>query len=173
MLFGFNLNTDALIGLREMPTADYSVLRQHYRDAADEALAFAAVDMKHRYDKKHRRLTFDVGDYAYLRLHHGYRIQGEDSRKYSNQRAGPFKIKKKVGKLAYKLHLPPGAGLKFHPVVSVAQLEPAPRGPDPYNRPATEQPEFIDVANGPRLTEYVEAILSKRRSNRKLQYLVK
>ncbi|EGP90575.1 uncharacterized protein MYCGRDRAFT_90682 [Zymoseptoria tritici IPO323] len=74
MLFGFNLNTDAFIGLRELPPADYTKLRQQYRDAADEALAFAAVDMKYRYDKTHKRISFDAGDYVYLRLHHSYRI---------------------------------------------------------------------------------------------------
>ena len=84
MLFGFNLNTNALIGLRELPAADYASMRQHYRDATDKALAFAVVDIKHRYDKKHRRLTFDVGDYAYLRLYYGYRIYGKESRKFSN-----------------------------------------------------------------------------------------
>lgn len=81
-LFGFDLNTDALIGLRQLPDEDFRALRLQYREQADEALDFANVRMKDRYDDKHERKTFDVGDYVYLRLYHGYKVHGEKSRKF-------------------------------------------------------------------------------------------
>ncbi|KAL9004791.1 MAG: hypothetical protein Q9188_002405 [Gyalolechia gomerana] len=61
---------------------------------------------KHRYDSKHT-IDLAVGSKAYLRLFHGYTIPGLDNKKFSQHRAGPFPIKRKVGKLAYELELPP------------------------------------------------------------------
>ncbi|KAK4181991.1 hypothetical protein QBC35DRAFT_421463, partial [Podospora australis] len=72
---------------------------------------FAAAAAKRRYDGKHRDLSFEPGD---------------------KQRAGPFTVLKKVGRLAYKLDLPESFGI--HPVISVAQLTPSPKGSDPFGR---------------------------------------
>ena len=61
-------------------------------------------------------------------IHSGYRLPGSNT--LSLIRQGPFKIIRKVGKLAYKLDLP--SHIKIHPVISIAHLEPATE--DPYNR---------------------------------------
>jgi hypothetical protein len=50
------------------------------------------------------------------------------SRKYSQQRAGPFIVKRRVGGLAYELGLPHTMGI--HPVISVAHLAPSPDNKD-------------------------------------------
>ena len=70
----------------------------------------------------HKNLRLYKGLLVYLRLYYGYKIPGI-YHKYSNQRVGPFKILEKVRKLAYRLQLPPN--MRIHPVVSVAQIEPA------------------------------------------------
>ncbi|KAJ6010298.1 hypothetical protein N7451_001710 [Penicillium sp. IBT 35674x] len=54
-------------------------------------------------------------------------------------------VLKRVGRLAYRLDLPPD--LKIHPVISVVHLEPAPPGDDPWERPQadtgdTHEPTF-------------------------------
>ena len=110
--------------------------RARYRQEASDALAFAAVDAKFRYDSKHKALVMEKGDKAFVKLHRGYRLPGLENAKLSNQRAGPFTILERVGNLAYRLDLP--AIWKVHPVISVAMLEPAPKGEDPYRRPREE-----------------------------------
>lgn len=86
--------------LADMPEKDYQSLRQHYRDMATEALAFAAVNMKLRYDKNHKPQEFEVGDMVMLKLHHGYRVQGHLNRKLDVQRTSPLKVIEKIGKKA-------------------------------------------------------------------------
>jgi hypothetical protein len=58
----------------------------------------------------------------------GYRLPGATS--LSVVRQGPFKVLRRIGKLAYELELPPH--IKIHPVISVIHLEPA--FEDPYHR---------------------------------------
>ena len=100
----------------------------------EEAIAWANLKSKGIYDKHHRPIEFQIGDDVFLKLHHGYSLPGVDNMKLSNQRAGPFQVLEKVGKLAYRLQLP--AHWKIHQVISVAHLEPAPKGSDPYQRTA-------------------------------------
>lgn len=144
---------------------------------AEKAIAFANAGAKTRYDKKHKPINMDVGDEAYLKLHHGYTIPGLTNRKLSPQRAGPFRILRKVGALAYKLKLPPV--IKIHPVISIAQLEPAPKKPDPYGRKHTTDPGLIQTKNDattpiPDAPSYeISRILNERISQGgKTQYLV-
>ncbi len=58
---------------------------------------------------------------------------------------GPFKVLKKVGRLAYRLDFP--SHWQIHPVVSVAHLELVPKGSDPINRPLQEQPPAVVVTS--------------------------
>ncbi|KAJ5801690.1 uncharacterized protein N7518_003758 [Penicillium psychrosexuale] len=46
---------------------------------AERSLAYAAMAMKHYYDKTHLHKWFDVGQYVYLRLGHGYDIQANQN----------------------------------------------------------------------------------------------
>ena len=63
-----------------------------------------------------------------LTMHRGDHLPGRPSRKYSQQRAGPFIVKRRVGRLAYELDLPDTMGI--HPVISVTHLAPSPDGKD-------------------------------------------
>lgn len=56
---------------------------------------------------------------------------------------GPFTVKQKLGRLAYELDLP--ANWKVHPAISIAHLELAPAGKDPFNKPIQEHPESLEV----------------------------
>lgn len=48
-----------------------------------------------------------------------------------------------MGRLAYKLELPPK--WRIHPIISIAHLEPAPTAKDPFNQPFQDQPEAVIV----------------------------
>lgn len=112
--------------------ADY---RPAQVDAAD-AIKFAAMYMKNSYDAKHKPIFFKVGDFVSLRLHRGYNVPGIQGRntKIEQQFAGPFRILERIGRLAYRIELPPA--MKIHPVISVAHLEPCPDpAKDPFGRP--------------------------------------
>lgn len=110
------------------------VLREFLRQDAQLAMDFAAARAKRRYDQHHRAMEFKEGDKVYLRLHRGYHLPGNPSRKLSQQRSGPWVIKRRIGRLAYELDFPPNFGI--HPVISVAHLSPTPPGEDPFGRDA-------------------------------------
>lgn len=113
------------------------------------------------------------GTKAFLRLHHGYRVPGHANRKLSNQRIGPFLIKRRVGNLAYELELPPT--MKIHPVVSVAQLEPMPEDSNPYDRLRENEPGLVeDEGVEPDFYE-IERLLDRRtnQTTSRAEYLVK
>ena len=181
--YGFRVN-DPLAMLEDLPPQDYSKLRQVKRESAEEAIAFANVMHKRRYDGMHTDISakLTVGSYAYLRLFNGYTIPGLDSRKLNQQRVGPFKILARIGTLAYRLELPPV--MTIHPVISIAQLEPAPApGADPYKRPRPdmdnpppvqlEDDEDSDPENTAKPYE-VERLLDRRISpTGQVSYLVK
>ena len=125
------------------PDLNVATERSIHRSEATDAVVFAAAKAKSWYDKRHTPLVLLEGSHAFLRLHRGYHLPGHPSRKLSQQYCGPFLVEKRVGKLAYKLKIP--SHWRIHPVVSIAQLEPAPNGTDPYQRPTPDHPDSIFV----------------------------
>ena len=74
-------------------------------------LVAAQVRMKCQVDRHRREVSFEVGDYVYLRLQ-PYRQTSVAFRsllKLSPRFFGPFKIMAKIGTVAYRLDLPAGA----------------------------------------------------------------
>jgi hypothetical protein len=76
------------------------------RVEASEAIKLAQAAMKRYYDKKHLPKSFNVGDEVMLRLHRGYCIPEAQILQLGLQFAGPFKVLKRIGSLAYKLDFP-------------------------------------------------------------------
>ena len=119
--------------LEDLSAEDYTRFRQVKREFVEEAMAFANVMRKLRYDAKHIGLELAVGGYVYLCLYNGYTISGLINRKLNQQRVGSFKILEKIGTLVYRLELP--LVMKIHSVISIAQLESfSASDADPYRR---------------------------------------
>jgi len=146
------------------------------QEEATTAIAIAQRAISKHYDKKHISPDFSTG-YAFLRLGAGYSIPAVRKQKLAQQRVGPFKILKVVGKgKAYRLQLPPHYGM--HPVISVVHLEPSPApGSDPYNRPVPTNDTAPMVGQEGDSEWEIAAIVNKRTSKwgrkRKSEYLVR
>ena len=121
-----------------------------------------------------------VGDWALFRFHKGYSIPtiARVTKKLMQQYVGPFLIKKRVGRLAYKLDIP--HDWRIHPVFSIVQLEPAlTPSKDLFQRPRPTQLPSVYVDDNTNIYKSfeVEQLLNKRMVNRgyghSFKYLVR
>ena len=87
------------------------------RIEAADAIAFAEINSKAYYNRRHQPQFLRVGDKALLRLHQGYNIPATaiTGRKYAQQYVGPFDVIERIGRLAYKLAIPDH--WRIHPVL--------------------------------------------------------
>ncbi|KAL5840346.1 hypothetical protein ACOSQ4_012954 [Xanthoceras sorbifolium] len=76
-------------------------------------------EMKKQADRGRREVQFEVGDFVYLKLQ-PYRqssVAFRKSVKLSPRFFGPFEVLNKIGRVAYRIALPPGA--QIHDIVHV------------------------------------------------------
>jgi hypothetical protein len=88
-----------------------------------ESLRVAQTRQKSYADKRRRDLSFEVGDFVYLkvspvRVTHKFMVKGKLAPRY----VGPFKIVDRKGEVAYQLELPPQLS-DVHDVFHVSQLK--------------------------------------------------
>jgi hypothetical protein len=64
--------------------------------------------MKQHYDAGHRDISFEVGEWVWLRLHHSQAaaITDKTGGKLAPKFYGPFQVKERIGDLSYRLALP-------------------------------------------------------------------
>jgi hypothetical protein len=89
---------------------------------AREYLKIAQSKQKSYANPKRKDVSFDVGEYVYLKVSplrgtKSFHVKGKLSPRY----VGPYLIVKRIGKVAYKLELPPEL-TGIHPVFHVSQL---------------------------------------------------
>lgn len=116
------------------------------------------------YANKHRSRGPDLkeGDNVYLRKKH-IRTRRPNN-KLDYVKLGPFKIKQKIGKVTYKLELPPT--MRIHPVFHISLLEPT------DNPIRNQEPVEIDPETQEPLWE-IEQILDHKETRHGRKYLVK
>ena len=109
-----------------------------------DAIAESAMTMKRYYDQGRKPIFFSVGDKVYLHLHKGYSIPSATNWKLGLQRAGPFKIIERIGRLAYRLQIPDH--WRVYNVFAIDHLELATPGDDPFlcSRPDLPGPVHVE-----------------------------
>jgi hypothetical protein len=108
---------------------------------------------RHRQDK-----TFEEGDWVYLKLQ-PYRqssVQYRASPKLAKRFYGPFRILKRIGKVAYQLELP--ASSRIHPVFHVSLLKPC------YGQPTSQISPIPAPGVFPPSSPIPTAVLNRRLS---------
>ena len=106
-------------------------------------------------DKKRREISFNPGDFVYLKVSpirgtRRFQVQGKLAPRY----IGPYQVLKKVGAVAYRLELPEEMS-DIHPVFHVSQLRRCLRVPEAEHVPA----ETIDLQPDLRYQEIPVRIL--------------
>jgi hypothetical protein len=105
-----------------------------------ESLKVAQYRQKSYADKRRRDLSFETGDFVYLKVSpmrstNRFRVKGKLAPRY----VGPFKIIGRKGEVAYQLELPPQLS-DVHDVFHVSQLKKCLRVPE------EQQPmEYLDL----------------------------
>lgn len=134
-------------------------------------------NQKTTYDQKHQPLFMKVGEWAMLQLHKGYNLlaTAKVTRKLTQQYVDPFRIVEKVGRLAYRLDMPPDWR-----IISMAQLKPIPPlGKDPFARlfPSNLPPVFIEENTDNFKSFEVERLFNKwyvkKGKGQSIEYLVR
>jgi hypothetical protein len=88
-----------------------------------ESLKVAQSQQKSYVDKRRRDLSFEIGDFVYLKVSpmrgtHRFRVKGKLAPRY----VGPFKNFDRKGEVAYQLELPPQLS-EVHDAFHVSQLK--------------------------------------------------
>ena len=117
--------------------------------------------MKKSADKNRRPMEYQVWDQVWdqvlVKLHLLQRTRGALHKRLVQQYEGPFKIFNQMGKVAYKLELPPK--FKFHPVFHVSMLKPYYKNEDdPRSMESQRAP--IDIRSS--YDREVESIIADR-----------
>jgi transposase InsO family protein len=94
------------------------------------------------YDNKHREVSFEIGQWVWLRLHHrpATSLTGPTRSKLAPRFYGPYKVLQRIDSVAYRLELPPRS--RLHNVFHVSLLKPF------HGDPPAAPPTLPDIHHG-------------------------
>ncbi|KAE8182340.1 hypothetical protein CF328_g8545, partial [Tilletia controversa] len=123
---------EAVLAAGDRPQATVAGLLAIHRDAQESA-ALARERQRRQYNDHHMKMEFNVGDAVMVNVKN-YRLRLDPSdqakAKLSGRYMGPFKVKKRIGRLAYELNVP--EWFTAHNVLPITALEPFKGDPDHY-----------------------------------------
>ena len=122
-----------------------------------ECLVQAQEHARHHYDANHRPLQFNINDWVWLRLlnRHTRTLEPGTRGKLGPKYAGPFQVTERIGEVAYRLRLPPGA--RIHDVFHVGMLKPF------HGTPPATTPVLPPLQHGRPLQQLEKVIKSQLR----------
>ncbi|CAO2825208.1 unnamed protein product [Amaranthus hypochondriacus] len=116
----------------------------------------AAKKMKKWADKNRRPLEFQEGDLVMVKLlPQQFKVFRKVHKGLVRKYEGPFPVIKKVGKVSYKLELPPK--LKIHLVFHVSMLKPCHADPEDHARGKSQRAPTVVVTSFEKDIESIEA----------------
>ena len=149
VIYRFKLH-DTLSSLTTDVLMNFTLDRAAKSKKAEKSLAFTQLSFKIQYDWHHCLLAMKVKNLVYIHLHWEYSLPGLKNRKFTNQRADSFSIKRKIESLTYKLKL--SEEWKIHSVIFITQLKSALKGSNLYKRlssdhfsPVIEEDNFYEL----------------------------
>ncbi|GJZ33313.1 ty3-gypsy retrotransposon protein [Tanacetum coccineum] len=131
------------LGSSQVASIDSTLLEhQHLLALLKDTLAKTRQRMTDQANKHWLDKEFQVGEFVYLRLR-VYRqttVAKRDVQKLSRRYFGPFQVLECIGKVAYRLELPPGS--RIHRVFHVSLLKPSHGEPHPTTCPLPDK--YVD-----------------------------
>jgi hypothetical protein len=122
--------------------------RDTFLSEVHDRLEQAQQHYKAIYDRRHRQLVFQPGQWVWLRLLHrpvaSLELRGRG--KLGTKFIGPYQVVERIGEVAYRLQLP--AGARLHDVFHVGLLEPF-HGTPPHVPPVLPQTQHGRVVIQP------------------------
>ena len=89
-MYGFKVREPlTALGASETKSLPIEDVRFRHRQEAADAASYASARSQ-LYESRHISLLLKLGEKAFLRLHHGYKLPGKSNAKLFNQRTGPF-----------------------------------------------------------------------------------
>ena len=135
-------------------------------DRAAVHLEQAKAQQKAYADQARRQLEFNEGDLVWVSTRY---MALSGNRKFQQRYIGPYPVLQRIGKVAYKLELPPS--MTVHPVFHVSLLVPHKPRPADMSTPPDWEP--VEEQDGELPTYEVEHILDQKGEGQEARYLVK
>lgn len=157
---------DLVDELEPTTTPPMTKLFQQLVDRAAAHIAIAQAQQQHYANNKRRHVEFKVGDEVWVSTRF---MQPRGVAKFQQRFIGPFKVLARVGKVAYRLALPPS--MLQHPVFHVSLLQQHIARPS-HMRQVEGWDPVVAAAEGEDATYEVEHILDVRGEGPQQEYLV-
>jgi hypothetical protein len=141
-----------------LEAVDRSLLeRDEFILEVKDRLQLAQQVMRGYYDRTHRDIHYDVGDWVWLRLHHrqAASMAVQAHAKLAPKFYGPFQILERIGDVAYRLQLP--ASARIHDVFHVSLLKKF------HGEPPKTTPDLPPISHGRAIPTPAKVVRARKR----------